>query len=258
MCADKRKPESKPKSNTLLQELDQLQAREKLPDIEPPALIDQAVRNMARRAVHHQEHGQTRPEVPGDNTPDSGRLRWIAGLATASMAVIALGIALVQAPQSPEPIDPDFELKKDMSRLKTEQTHEELQSAAALRAGAADQAADRSTDEAANRAYRSTGLKRIKQAATAMAASETSVSESSAIAGQPPAMAKPDEKGFTDSVDIEKQADKESAQSWLDLIQQLQDQGLVTEAAEQLRAFQQDYPDYPLPDWALRLQQMEQ
>lgn len=247
MCPDKRKPKSNPKSNsksnTELQDLDQLQAREKLPDVEPPALIDQAVRNMARRAVHNQEHDQGRTATQNHDAPDTGKLRWIAGLATASMAVIALGIALVQAPQTPELADPDFELKKDMSRLKTEQTREELQSAATLRTEASDQAV--------NEAGRSADLELLKQAATPMAAPETSMEKPSAVAI-------PGEEAFTDPVDIQQQASQASAQSWLDLIQQLHEQGLDTEAAEQLRAFRQDYPDYPLPDWALRLQKIRQ
>ncbi|HKX56198.1 MAG TPA: hypothetical protein VJN01_08855, partial [Xanthomonadales bacterium] len=44
------------------------------------------------------------------------------------------------------------------------------------------------------------------------------------------------------------------AQAWLDLIRQLYDEGLLNEAAEQLRAFRADHPDYPLPDWAAELQ----
>ncbi|HKX56938.1 MAG TPA: sigma-70 family RNA polymerase sigma factor, partial [Xanthomonadales bacterium] len=88
----------------LLRELDLLQSREALPDIEPPRLIDQAVRNMARREL---------PDSPA--APQAETLRWIAGLATVSIALIAVGISLVQSPPGlPSPAAPAFKTDRQI------------------------------------------------------------------------------------------------------------------------------------------------
>jgi hypothetical protein len=50
------------------------------------------------------------------------------------------------------------------------------------------------------------------------------------------------------------QADSQSeAEAWLDLIRQLQEQGLDSEVLTQLQAFRTRYPDYLLPDWAQKI-----
>ncbi|MDZ4730930.1 MAG: hypothetical protein SH820_13415 [Xanthomonadales bacterium] len=248
MCPDKLYP----KGEDLLRDLDQLQARQVLSDIEPPAMIDQAVRNMARRAVQNQAYQKVQRQVLGQRSPLAGKLGWIAGLATTSIAVIALGISLVQAPATPNLADPAFKAKKEESHLQAEKTNDALQSAASVRAESADQPA-RAVD-------RSASLEVMKQAAEAMVSPpQTSLITSSAESPAESAdLARLSEEVFADSADNLQQADNDSAQAWLDLIQQLHDQGLTIEATEQLYAFAQDHPDYPLPGWALALQQAEQ
>jgi hypothetical protein len=237
MGADKHDP----KGEALLRELDQLQAREALPGIEPPALIDQAVRNMARRALHDPA---LNPGINQENSPFKGKLGWLTGLATASMAVIALGIALVQTPQTPDLAEPVYKAKKEEALFNPQESRNTLQSA--------DSVHSESAGQQLREADRSVTLERMKQAAEPMA----SAPETSALAV--PAAARLAEEAYAGSTDEFKLAKDQSAQAWLDLIQQLNEQGLATEATEQLRAFLTDHPDYPLPEWALKLQQSQE
>ena len=239
MCPAKINPHDDPRGEELLRDLDQLQASEMPPDIEPPAMIDQAVRNMARRAVSNQTPNQQRNLY----SPLSGKLGWTTGLATVSMALIALGVALLQAPQTPDLAAPVLKAKKAETSLKAEKTNDAMQSVASMRS--------ESADERTREADRSATLEMMKKAAEPMAAAPaTSRTEA-------PATARLSEEAFADSADSLQQTNSASAQAWLELIQQLHDQGLTTEATEQLRAFVTDYPDFPLPEWALQLQQLQ-
>ncbi len=199
----------------LLQQLDQLQARAQMPEIEPPALIDQAVRNMARRELH------------GHSPPLAGKLRWIAGLSTASIALIALGISLVQSPYEPGPADESFKSKKtEISSMR-----EESRSA---------------TPAAPPAPVSGARLKQDQQLP------KESLEKQSVLADSPYNQAELAEE--MESADIDSaQAGEDPALAWLDLIQQLHEQGLRAEALEQLQAWQQQYPDQPLPNWAAEL-----
>ncbi|HET6565549.1 MAG TPA: hypothetical protein VFG52_09075 [Xanthomonadales bacterium] len=197
----------------MLHELDQMQSREPMPAIEPPGLVDQAVRNMARRELQNPAR-----------IPVAGKLRWIAGLSTVSIALIALGISLVQSPQPPHPAEPAL-----MDAAKSR--HAE--------SGSAMPAAAPAHDEDAIQPQ----LKLKEQQAEPRLESFSSA-----------------ELGKTErdsSAAIMNEEESLSAQAWLDLIRQLYDQGLRVEAAEQLKAFSTDYPGYPLPEWALELQQSQ-
>lgn len=250
----------------LLHELDQLQSHEPVPDTEPPRLVDQAVRNMARREL------QQRPAVF-----TGGKLRWIAGLSTVSVALIAVGISMVQSPPSspglPPAAPPVLQSEKPEARDGTRQEssrgkERSVKPAAsdyarsAERQAGADQANSTSSADAAS----PPAAVLLKQQAGESSLAKPSSAESSSD-GMPEAevfeSALADSASDRDEARAEPtsadsanpgSASPESAQAWLDLIRQLYDQGLLPEATEQLRAFTSDYPDFPLPDWTEELQ----
>jgi hypothetical protein len=224
-------PEENLKSQELLDQLDDLRAKHSMQAEEPPLLVDQAVRNMARRAV---QATATR-KLPG--------LGWIAGLSTASVALIALGISLVQAPQSSLP-----PMKPSLESMSTEQTEfrskransanrfEESRSASgAAEAGAPARKAERPGASAA-------AVQAAQMPVQIMAPEEQSMDHF--------------EADLADAVQKQKeQAPKEDqeATAWLDLIRQLQQQGQQAEAIAQLAAFKEVHPDFVLPNWAQEL-----
>lgn len=224
----------------LLQQLDELHAADQSPQIEPPAMIDQAVRNMARREL------QQPPALP----PIAGKLRWIAGLATVSVALIAVGISLTQTPQTPLSTDMPTETQGVDFDRHLEDSAEYPQPTAPEPYSTAPQAAEPAAP--ASLAARKE-MRAEKQAAESVAADSAAIAND-AVAEVDQSQA---EQSLADLGPEPTLVEARSAGSWLDLIQQLHDQGLHTEAREQLLAFRQDYPDFPLPDWALRLQQQE-
>ncbi len=240
MCP--RKPDRE--ETDLLQELQILQARESLLGIEPPALLDQAVRNMARRE-----------QAPG-STPFAGNLRWIAGLFTVSIALIAVGISMVQTPPASGPVNEVFESEKTGLRSSGEQSGRTQPAASGLSRSSQAPAADATLavgeaqpmelDAASNPAgvelpldnpTKINGLAKETTLADHASSQVAAVSESSE----------------SDSL----QSREEAAQAWLDLIEQLHEQGLNTETLEQLRAWKEQYPDLQLPDWASDLLQLQ-
>jgi len=192
----------------LLQELDSLQHFEESVPIEPPGLIDQAVRNMARREVQNQR------------SPLAGKLRFIAGLSTASIALIALGLSLLQSPSTTDPADISISGKQ----AEISSVRKESRSAEPLAPELARSAQD------------------LKHSTTPAAPAAAATLES----GHPS-----ENLPLTDSASVPLKTD--SALAWLDLIRQLQEQGLVEEASQQLQAWREQYPDEPLPDWAIQL-----
>jgi hypothetical protein len=212
----------------LLQQVDDLRATERSADIEPPALLDQAVRNMARR------------ELQQPPPPIGSKLRWLAGLSTVSVALIALGISLVQSPQAPAPASMPAKAKTIELERRREDTSplrpavraplppEQAEAAAA--ANTSSVASERAAPaySLADQADR-TDSDELDQAALAKAqAGKASLAESPS-------------------------ADSLSAEAWLGLAQQLRDQGLHLEAREQLQALVDEYPEFPLPPWATQL-----
>jgi hypothetical protein len=191
-------------------------------EAEPPAMVDLAVRNMARR------------ELQQSSPPLAGKLRWLAGLSTASIALIALGISLVQSPKTPIPADTQMNSKG----VELESRREESSSLAAP-----------ASDDGLTRSIPAQSPQPTPQAEAMRESISKSAGERAA-----PAMADSLELMQAENpvVDSAKPA---SAEAWLDLIQQLQDQGLLPEAREQLHSFVGDHPEYPLPDWALALLQ---
>lgn len=222
-------PEQDRNGQELLDQLDDLQSGHKMHGEEPPLMIDQAVRNMARRAIQ---------------TPASRklpRLGWIAGLSTASVALIALGISLVQAPKSSLP-----PLKPSSETMSTEQNgfrenrdieggRMEMRSPSVpVVSGAPARKAGRPAAAAAQ--------------AVEMPAENTALEEQSKDYI---------EADLADSVQKQKQQapeDDREVTAWLDLIRQLQEQGLQSEALSQLVAFKAAHPGVALPAWARELE----
>jgi len=190
----------------LLQELDSLQDFDQSASIEPPGLIDQAVRNMARREVQNQR------------SPLAGKLRFIAGLSTASIALIALGLSLLQSPSTSDPDDISSK-QAEISSVREESL---------------------STEQL------SPGLAR-----SALESTDATTPATPAAAATLESLRPAEEVMYSKIVSTPEKA--ESALAWLDLIRQLQKQGLVEEASQQLQAWREQYPDEPLPDWAIQL-----
>jgi hypothetical protein len=208
----------------LLRQVDAWRSVDKAADLEPPALVDQAVRNLARREL------QTPPP------PIGGKLRWLAGLSTVSVALIALGIALVQSPQVAAPtMDPASSPAKARG-IELESRREDTPPLPLPQAEAVDASAVAS--EQAAPAYSLSN-----QADEASLADQANRTES-------------DEPGQA-ALAKASSAKAPSAQAWLDLAKQLFDQGLHAEAREQLQALVVEYPGFPLPEWATALLQAE-
>lgn len=232
----------------LLRELQLLQAREPLPDVEPPALVDQAVLNMARR------------QLPLQGPPIAGKLRFIAILSTASVALIAVGLSLVQTPPASDPALESFDNHTIELRSSSEPSALASPAAApqsrAAPASAPAPAADaaRSLDESqpidfdAARKSASAGTEIENTQPSQSPAKESSAA--GADSDRPGEMA---ERVYSDFP----QSDLPAAEAWLDLISQLRAEGLQTEAVEQLRAWQTQYPELQLPDWATELLQTQ-
>ncbi len=240
MCP--RKPDRE--AIVMLQELQHLHAREPLLDIEPPALIDQAVRNMARR------------ERTSGSSPTAGNLPWIAGLFTVSIALIAVGISMVQTPPGPGPVNESFESEKTELRNSREQSDLAQPAAPSWSRSAPAPAAEATMtvgeaqqmemDAASNSAGAELQLDSPTKKNGLAKESAVADHDSSQVAGLSESSESPSVKSR-----------EESADAWLDLIEQLHEQGLRNETLEQLRAWQTQYPDLPLPDWATTLLQAQ-
>jgi len=231
----------------LLRELDLLQDAEPVPDIEPPRMIDQAVRNMARRALA-ESSAESSADVPA--VPMAGSLRWIAGLSTVSIALIALGLSLLQSPRLPAPEAPAIK-----SELPQPKADSRLESEGFATTPANENFARKAASETvANEAVSSSSLE--KDSAPAAFKLKQQVAETSGTQAPKELMAAPasSEEHLADEVVEPAGTGAPSAEAWLDQIRQLYDQGLLADAEEELRAFRADYPDYPLPDWAAELQ----
>jgi hypothetical protein len=249
----KRRPDHN--SEQVLHELDRLQSLAPLPDIEPPQLIDQAVRNMARREM---------PNRPV--TSLAGKLSWIAGLSTVSIALIAVGLSMVQSPPLPPPEtspaapalhnEQPFETgpavtpePRNESRAKSRLAKERSALQAVSSPSERTASSHDSTDQALSDS--STSDEPEAEVNFKQTAPDASPAEPALESQSPEEISGVAVAGAISDMD---QASAESAQAWLDLIRQLYDQGLLAEATKQLSAFRADHPEHPLPDWAAELQ----
>lgn len=167
---------------------------------EPPALLDQAVRNASRRAL---ERGRR----PGR------RLRWLGGLATAAVAVLAISLLYLQ-PDVPRQVAPGG----DGFRL-------DEAPPAQQRKGRAEQAPKREHITA-----RSAPVAEEADAAAAPAPAAASV----AVAEE----AEPSRDAAGEFPDPE---------AWIAEMLELQQRGESALLASELERFRAAYPDHPLP-----------
>lgn len=227
----------------LLRELQLLQAREPLPDIEPPALVDQAVLNMARR------------ELPLQGPPIAGKLRFIAILSTASVALIAVGLSLVQTPPASDPALESFD--NTTFELRSSEPSGLASPAAAPQPRAAPvQATDAARSLGESQPMDFDAARKSASAGTEIENTQPSQSpakESVAAGADSDRPGEIAERVYSDLP----QSGVPAAEAWLDLISQLRAEGLQTEAVEQLRAWQTQYPELQLPDWATELLQTQ-
>lgn len=213
-----------PTGDEMLRALDALQTQEPSPAIEPPQMIDQAVRNLARRELQAHEPASK-----------SGSLRWIAGLSTVSIALLAIGISMVQTPRVPAPT-PSVPLEK-----------------AGSQPSAAEAVRSPSTESRTREAAR---FKReMEHDEEVPAAPELRTGEPAAMAQMNDAAATLEQDA---PADAETFTELQPAKAWLDLAEQLYDQGLLAEATEQLQALVEAHPDTDLPPWAVQLLEKEE
>jgi hypothetical protein len=170
---------------------------------EPPDLVDQAVRNTARRDL--ESATRRRP------------LRWIGGLATASLMVIALSIVVQQdAGRSVSLPEEQLELRLEKS----------------------DRPAGRN---------RTVGAAEKREPPPATMAAEPAAQDEPARKTARPMQA-PAAAALEEFADDVADAELLSAEEWLVMLLRLQQEGRSAELVEQLDAFRAAYPDHPLPE----------
>jgi hypothetical protein len=221
-------------------ELHAVQAKwDRMESAEPPDLVDQAVRNAARRDLEPRR--KSRP------------LRWLGGFATATVVVLAVTVMLEQDPTVPEPSLQDTgEYRRDAApvpKLEESATMKSVQPPLPPAEAVAQ------TREA----------KRQKQ--PVQAASEEADRDAMRSAIIPPAF-RADQLSMTPGIpaknrteqpelaetaaDAEEMQDQDlaprSAEDWVQQMLQLRDYGQKKRLAGEIAAFRHYYPDYPLPE----------
>ncbi len=206
----------------LTEELERLQTDwDRQERAEPPALLDQAVINAARRDLAPARRGR--------------RIRWISGFATAGIAVVALSLVWLQeSPQAPlpAPVEPVAEEAPAAAR---QEKGKVLSTQANALKKQDMQAASEPAERRASESF---------QAAPAAAP----VPEPE-VARDPPArlrLAEESKEELAESADAA--VSPLPPEQWLNQLLQLREQGELEELARQLQSFIEAYPDYPLPD----------
>ena len=211
-------------------ELDDLQSMLAAPADEPPMMLDQAVKNLARRELEKTPPVKKNP------------MFWVTGLSTASIALIALGISLVQNPSSTDPADEmPYRQKSEMEAPKEDAR--KRNSSRMVVAPASIAAEVMESDLAAPV---------VESSLDKMAADgewhDSSVASDSALVD------------VNRDTSLKTQANESlldaepNATVWLERIRQLYSDGLLEEAQHQLAGFESAYPEYSLPDWAKEIQ----
>ena len=197
----------------------------------PPELLDQAVLNAARRALP-----EKRPRR---------RLGWMTGLATASLATIALTVVLQQAPapetlpQAQPPTRPAT--TADATAAQAPEAKQVMKARAAPQAASAerDQAPGQNRDQTAFSASRMV-VEEAEWAGSAQADTEYAQQQ-----------LRRRESAVSDYDLIEELIPKEeelpTPQQWVDQLQRIHDAGEWDLLEESLDRFRELYPQYPLP-----------
>jgi hypothetical protein len=169
---------------------------------QPPDMLDQAVLNSARRAL--EQRGKPRP------------FRWLGGLATAAVVVLAVAIVVHQerqGPVAPPPKTDGFGLERSVAEP-------------ARDARAREEVRDKAVAVEA----------RKKQVGTA----------AQALASDSPQLLR-EQRAPAPSAALEEDAAPSPPEAWIERLQELKRAGRIEEMRAELAAFRQAYPDYPLP-----------
>lgn len=226
MSSDPRKPGS---SADIDHELEPIRSEwQAMEQPEPPELLDQAVRNAARR------------ELESAASPRR-RLRWLGGFATAAVVVVALSLVVQQ--QSP----PGSEAPQSMPELKLDESAEPADTVS--RPGAATTA--RREKRAATAALQK---QPENAAAPVMEMPPTPAAQAHAMKAMPSA-AEVEAASPVLQEDVSREqapslmADEAApdASIWIDRMLELHEAGQSEELERELAAFLAIYPDYPLP-----------
>lgn len=228
-------------SHETLAGLAELEARyARLAPEEPPALLDQAVLNLARREAAA-GHGKRRTAY-----------RWIGALSTVSLLVLTLSLVTQQErgtppyPGAPSRDDPELERSTKSEQQVAPAASPQLLDESSVSPARLEstRAAERSLDQAAP------SLRQARPDPGIMQKSAGAVTKAGGQASALPAEPDGVESESTDS--DERKVNKEDLsadpEAWLQYILRLQQDGLDAEAADQLQSFREIYPDYPLPD----------
>ena len=212
MTTDKRDQQSEPEFEQDLEVVRSAWLGEE--KAEPPELLDQAVLNAAQREL--------------DARRKSRPLRWLGGFATATVVVLALTIVIQQDQQSAPGKTDDFMLDQAAPvALKKESERDDREEMAAP-GQAAGQLMPESGQRTEFRAQRSAA----PQADPASNAATATVAEEIAIAPAEP------EKGANRIPE---------AEAWIERLVLLRETQQDEKLVEELAAFREAYPDYPLP-----------
>lgn len=208
---------------------------------EPPAMLDQAVLNTARREL---ANGKRRP------------IRWLGAFATATVLVLAVTLVVQQEPAQVSPdagrdIDAEYSLKKESlpeTRTRTE----------------GDEISELKANE--NRRQRSNEASKATAAKLQTTSARSEEMQSAPIPAPPP---EPGKRDFDDanrgeivndpvveleeamSQDAPRQDDSEVWQDeprqWIDRMLTLKQDSELDKLQIELEAFRKAFPDYPLP-----------
>jgi hypothetical protein len=191
-----------------LQEL--RKAWDSLEKAEPPELIDRAVLNAARRDLAGRRKGE---------------IRWMGGFATAAVVVLALSITLLQdeKPPLPLPAEPDG-LKLDQA--------EPGAPTAKLRKDPALNDVGEAEVQLRREKREQFKLEAVAEESASQAPAAASVADSAEM--------DLDEQG-------QPMAETPGPEAWVERLQRLRQAGNSERFQQELEAFLEIYPDYPLP-----------
>jgi hypothetical protein len=252
-------------------DLDQIKAEyQGLDSPEPPDLVDQAVLNRARRAV------EERPAPR--NLSNWYRNNWIPAVATTAVIVLALSIVIQQQPVAPPsmpagpvPVESQPAPARKATTTGARQEVEEFR----LQSLSAEDKRNRASEEQSIRDATGESAALQKQFAEPQQGQQPAEPMSMTVGGMSLAKEKSDvlmdDDGTTDAdAAVASELDEVSVQfeglamepeyedlrrnefskpeAWLQRIRELRDAGATEEAIqEQLSAFVEAYPDYPIP-----------
>lgn len=220
---------------------------------EPPRHVDEAILAASRRAVHVH---------PAPLVPPTGRRRWYFPVAAA--AIIMLSVAVTWHMQVDEGPDPNGYIASapapEAPREAPAEKKTEMQAAPAARPFTPDpprESREQAAREAPARAAPQAVPQAAPQAAPPVAASrmEERARESAPVAGaRAPEGIRGSEAARADrALGKISEPTVEPPEKWLERIAALRKEGKHEEADKALEEFRKRYPDYKIPESALRL-----